>query len=177
MSAIQQLLISYNEEKVVWLGKTNVSEASDGGLTSTLNDGTGNWGGAGAYSSQSFASGNVKCEFTVNQLGYYGVMFGLSNATDAAANNHYSNIDFAAFLWVDSYIHCFQNGSSVATSSPTTAQIGDKVSVAVENGKVIYRLNQTIIYTNNSPTLSYPLKVDCALTGLNAKFAAPKIFR
>jgi hypothetical protein len=158
---------------VTWTGATN---ASISGSDLSKSGGVNNTWDAGAYSSQTIASGDVRVEATLNNNNH-SLMIGLSNSADAISDASYTTIDFAIFAFTSNIADAFENGSAVIrTGNRSFAFIaGDVFSVAIENGIVIYRVNDVIIHVNRNPTIVYPLRVDASFQTSSARWNSVKI--
>lgn len=147
-----------------WLGQTNVTVTGSG--TITMVGGGASWT-AGAYSSQSVVSGDIKIEATIPDGNTQGII-GISNVTEAAADVNFTTIDFGVFAFAGQ-IHVFENGVNIGGFDLYAT--GDEVSVEVTGGQVLYRRNGGAPFrTVASPTLNYPLCADVSLEHTGGAF-------
>jgi PKD repeat protein len=125
---------------------------------------------AGAVSVQQAFSGNTAVEFTANETNTYRLL-GLSNG-DSGQN--YTDIDFAIYPAADGVVYVFEAG--VFRGAFGTYQAGDRLAVEVLSGTVRYKKNGTVLFTNSSPSILYPLRVDTALYTPGATLAGVVVF-
>jgi hypothetical protein len=143
-------------ESVVWGQRVNVRVVGDVLQKSAGCDGCAD---AGAVSKQRIADGDGYVEFEVSEVGTSRAL-GLSRRnTDTTVGD----IDFALSL-TKGYVEVRENGVYKADVPCAT---GDKLRVAVVNGKVRYSRNGVVFYTSATAP-AYPLLADASLGTPNA---------
>ncbi len=142
----------YTPNDVSWQNPVGVNTSSNN-LLKTAGSG---WGNAGAASTQSINSGEGYIEFTASETNKDRVG-GLAHSD---VDQNYTSINFAWELNASGQAIVLENGSSRFT---TTYISGDFFRVGVEGSVVKYYKNGILMYTNNSPSISYPLIFDSAL--------------
>jgi RHS repeat-associated protein len=140
-------------QNVVWTNAVGVS-VSGNNLTKTAADG---WGNGGASSTQSITPGDGYVEFTATETDTYR-MCGLSHGDD---NQDYTDIDYAIYLTPGGIAYAYQYAVNTWVSVSFVA--GDHFRISIDNGVLNFRKNGVAFFTNNSPTLNYPLLVDTSL--------------
>lgn len=153
---------------ITWLGKTNVSEGASSTLTK---DAGGTAWNAGAYSSESAASGDIAVRWTVVSNNDQ-VIFGVSQQSQADDDVNYTNIDYAVFQFAN---QMWKAENSVLTNLSTSIANSDVFSVEVVGGQVLYKKNGATINTVASPTLNYPLVCDCSINQQTDAITTPQI--
>ena len=112
---------------------------------------------AGAVSVRQAAAGDTGVEFTASETTTYRLL-GLSNGDPGQS---YTEIDFAIYPAGNGQLYVFESGVSRGAFGPY--QTGDRLAVEVRSGAVRYLRNGVVLFTNPTPTLVYPLRVDTAL--------------
>ncbi len=111
---------------------------------------------AGALSTKAIVSGDGYAEFATNDLGTDKIC-GLARISEFPG---YPGIDFAIRLGADGNIAIVESG--VLKAAVGSYAIGDRFSLSIESGVVLYRQNGSLLYTS-ARTPFYPLIVDAAL--------------
>lgn len=114
---------------------------------------------AGAISQQQISSANGYLEFTVSETDLVRFI-GLNNNNSATSAAEI----MIAFKLVSGYAEVRENGQYRADTPIVT---GDKLRMSVHTNGVKYAKNGVVFYTSNTIP-SYPLRVDTALTSMNA---------
>ncbi|HKP52979.1 MAG TPA: DUF6531 domain-containing protein [Chloroflexia bacterium] len=146
-------------QRVEWTTTINVTENANS-ITKT-SGGTG-WN-AGAASWQSFTSGEGSVQVTVDVTNTNKI-FGLTHANTTPG---WEDIDFGIQINADNTLTVRKSGAAVIEAG--NCQIGDVLKVAVEYDVALSRnvvrwyRNNTRLYTDSNPTISYPLWLDTAL--------------
>ncbi|HEX8220177.1 MAG TPA: discoidin domain-containing protein, partial [Chloroflexia bacterium] len=134
---------------------TNTGNASISGDVLTKPTGGNAWN-AGAISVQSIISGDGFAQTTITSTTTrYG--FGLSNSD---SNQSFGDMDYAFSVWAgvtSAYVR------DVKKTNDIPYVVGDKLTVAVESGKVKFYRNGIVLYTENAPNITYPLLVDTSI--------------
>ena len=150
-------------EAVVWTNTVNVT-ANGNSLTKT--GGMDREWDAGAFSVQMVTSGNAFVETTVAET-TTNRMFGWSSGDDV--NQHFSDIDFAAYLRPNGEFLIFERGEQVSGFA-STYQSGDVIRVEIQGANVVFLKNgiELHVLTNRISSSNYPLRVDTSLHGANS---------
>ncbi|HEY2513947.1 MAG TPA: hypothetical protein VGI39_23935 [Polyangiaceae bacterium] len=138
--------------------------ASGGSITktSTACDGCDDSGGA---SGQQIASGGATLQFDAGGGTTTFRMVGLSRPGTTV---HYPTLDFAILLAGNGKAQVWEDGTVRVTVNSYAASDVFKIVVASDGSAVRYYQNQTLLYTNPSPTLVYPLGAYASLWSLGS---------
>jgi hypothetical protein len=147
---------------VAWTGAANVSITTS---SITKVGGCDGCPDAGAVSTQAITSGDGYVEFTAGT----GLQFiGLHNATQLVPG---MNLAFALRLDT-TRAEVRENGTY---RSETVMAAGDRLRIAVVNGRIVYSRNGTVFYTSaTSP--NYPLRVILSMYSAGASLPTPTFF-
>lgn len=150
------------EEAVRW---TSLVNAAASGNTLTKTGGCAGCPDAGGLSEQRITAGDGSASFTAADHGLRFV--GLSNG-DAATSA--AGIRFALRL---------QNGTAEVRESgtyrsETSYALGDRFTIAVEGGRIVYKKNGAAFYTSTASP-SYPLALDAALLDAGANVSDARV--
>jgi hypothetical protein len=150
-AAAQQL------EDVTWTNQSNVTAYGN-----KLAEACNGCGSAYAESQQTLTSGDGYVEFmpsTAHDVFTVGIGSGPPSA-DAR------NFEYAFRFHGNGVVEVREHGTFVVD---TPYRVGDRFRIAVDGGAIKYYkhdgTNATLIHTNPRPSLSYPLKVEAALSG------------
>ena len=151
---------------VVWTNVVGVAAA-----TGTLTRGSepAGWT-AGAVSKKEALAGSAAVSFVAPDTTSYRLL-GLSHGDSSQS---YDDIDYALYPAGNGVVYVFEGG--VNRGAVGTYQPGDFFSVELEPYLVRYRRNNTILYTNSSPDVRYPIRVDTALYTPGATLANVTIY-
>jgi len=148
MPLVVLTIVSFFQASVLWAqsGHTvhwvDVVGCSVSGGTLTRNNGSSNWGGAGAASSDSIRwDGAV--EFTVQQTNTYR-MLGLSNSN---ADASYQSIGYAIYAASGGRLYVYESGHN--RGQVGTYSVGDVLRVERVGSTVYYKRNGSVVYTSN----------------------------
>jgi hypothetical protein len=111
---------------------------------------------AGAASVKSLLRGDGSVEFTANSTSHY-LEIGLSHGNAGTA---FEEIDFGIELLPGGRMIVVENGTVHGPSRPYA--VNDRLTVAVENGKVVYKRNAVTFYTSTVAAV-YPLLIDVSV--------------
>jgi subtilisin family serine protease/subtilisin-like proprotein convertase family protein len=148
------------DENVFW---TNVVGATASGNNLSKPGPTG-WGGSGAISTRSIASGYAAFEFTALETNTRR-MAGLGNGD---SHQSFNDIEWGILLVEDGTVWVYESGAS--RGQRTTYASGDRFRVEANSGFVRYFKNGGLFYTSSVPP-TYPLLVDTALYSQGATIA------
>jgi hypothetical protein len=142
---------------LAWQNGVNV-EAEANSLRKTSRDYGWN---AGAASTTAIVSGDGFAAITV-AVNRFERAFGLNQADE---DQNWTNIDFGFFMRYGQ-LKVVENG---VTRAESYCVQGDLLRVAIEGGAIKYYRNNTVLYTNMTPSLRYPLFLDTALLHAEAR--------
>jgi RHS repeat-associated protein len=142
-------------QTIAWTSVVNSSGSSP--AYSLKKTGTNSAWDAGAISTQSIASGDGYVSVVADATNTER-MFGLGNSNQSASS---SDIEYGLKLKSDGTLEIIQEGSSAGSYGSYV--VGDVLKVAVVSGAVKYYRNDTLLYTNNGRSPSYPLYLDTSL--------------
>jgi hypothetical protein len=111
---------------------------------------------AGAGSTNALLTGDGSMEFTAIETDTIRII-GLSNGN---ASTNFNEIDFGIELYTGARVLVNENG--IVRGNFASYAEGDRFTVGVENGSVVYRKNGAAFYTSTVAPV-YPLLVDTAL--------------
>jgi hypothetical protein len=152
------LMASLNGSAITWANLTGCQVLS-GNLLRDNSGGADGWNVSGANSAANVASGEVYAEFVAAapasfpgypEFGGRAFFAGLTSATTAA----FADIDFGIQL-SEGILDIYESG--VWRRSLGNPRIDGVYRVGVENGQVIYRADNAIIYRSDQP-IAYPLR-------------------
>lgn len=123
---------------------------------------------AGGASTASLVSGNGSAQLTADTT-TYGRMFGLTHDETTPS---YTDITYALELQSNGTLDVYESGSYRAQVG--TYQIGDVLKVAVENGRINYYRNGSLLRTSTLAP-SYPLQFDGAIRDPGGRLTNPMI--
>lgn len=148
-------------QPVTWTNLTGASASGDTiTKTSTACDGCDDSGGS---STQQIASGTGSLQFDASSGTTTFRMVGLSRPGTTV---HYPTLDFAILLAGNGKAQVWEDGNVQATVNSYAAT--DTFKIVVSGASVTYYQNSTVIYTNGSPTLVYPLAAYASLWSLSS---------
>lgn len=152
------LLASFNGAAIAWANITNAQVLS-GNLLRDNGTGGNGWDVAGATSAASVASGECYAEFvaaspqsTPSYPAFGGRAFfvGLTSRTTPL----FANMDFG-LLVSEGILAIYENG--VFRRNLETPRINGVYRIGVENGQVVFRADNGIVYRSDQP-IAYPLR-------------------
>ncbi len=147
-------------EPVVWTRLVQAN-ATGSALSKT---GAAGWDSSGAVSTRGIGSGDGYVEFTPASASAV-FMAGLATGDSSASR---SDVEYAFSLDQRAALYVYESG--VNRAKVGTYQAGARLRVAIENGKVVYRVNGKLVYTSAAPPpTQYPYVLD---TALNSKGGA-----
>lgn len=152
------LMASFNGAAITWANLTGCQVLS-GNLLRDNAGGANGWNVSGGHSSANVASGEVYAEFVAAapasfpgypEFGGRAFFAGLTSATTAL----FADMDFGIQI-SEGTLDIYENG--VWRRSLGNPRIDGVYRVGVENGQVIYRADNAIIYRSDQP-ITYPLR-------------------
>jgi pectate lyase-like protein len=151
-----QPILPGTRQNVTWMYATGVT-ASGNSLQKDMST-PASWTNSGALSAEKITSGDGYVQAVASEVTTYR-MFGIDN-TGGNSTQYYGEIDFAMYMQAGGSLCVYER--AVARGCFGSYATGDWLTVAVQNGRVVYMKNDTVIYTS-AGVPQYPLVVDTSL--------------